>query len=210
VSTGEGRPLRTRPSSREALADQRRAERIQSELLPQVRQAAERWAAAIGALLAAVGVAGIASGPDRFRALEAPWGDVGAVALLLGVLCGVASLWLAASASIFKFDRILISGEELRRAEQRRFSEAHRQLTGAQRAAAVAMTALLAAVVIQWAAPTEAARRRLVLGRTAGGETICGVMSGQGSTALVEVGDGGALVRELVGVRVVPRCPRTR
>jgi hypothetical protein len=210
VSPAAGRPLRTKPAPPGALADQLRAEREQAELLPLLRTAAERWTAAIGALLAATGVAGIASGPAAFRALDDPWGELGTGVLLVGVAGGVAGLWLAARASMQRFDPILVGGETRRRVVNRRFEEARRQLRWAQVASAIAIGALLLSAVILWTAPQEPASDPLVQGRDAAGRAICGPLAGRGTVTLVAADGTGALVRDLRDLRVVARCPQTR
>lgn len=184
---------------------------MQSDLLTLVREAAQRWAAAAGALLTATGIAGLATGAETFRKLDAGWPEIGGLLVGVGVCAGVLGLWKASEASVVRFQDGLISADALRRHEQSAFRDARAQLTCAQRATAVAIIALLGAAIVLWAAPREPPKSTFISGRTEDGDQLCGKLAGADATALVVDDKGnGRLLSDLDRVRAVERCPPTR
>jgi hypothetical protein len=164
------------------------AEELQFEALEGIRASAEKWVAAIAAILGIFTVAAVVKGPSDVSKIDLGWTIVVAAATAGAIGCAVWATYLASRAAYGVPTKLYRVGSELRKYHRSQADEAGRQLTSAIRYSLQAVALLALAVGILWfVTPREPAAQASVLVVTADGEVVCGSLQGAEDDSSISV-----------------------
>lgn len=177
-------PRRPRRATIAELHAQRALVERQRQVLPLVRQQAERWATTAAGIFSAAGLAALIAGPGQFAELADPYAYLTKAAFVLGAAGGVVALVSASVAAQVKLARGLLSVAAQQKYDDEATTSACRWLATARWATAVAVALVLLSAAILWIAPRDDGL--LLRGTTRAGELVCGTLGHLGSTAVLE------------------------
>lgn len=134
-----------------------KARDLQLQALPNIRAAAEKWAASLTGILGAVGLAALLGGPHQFANLEEPFGWIGKVVFFGAALLALCATKHAVQAAQEVTPRVFLpSGSALREASNTGVASAVRHLRCSRLLAAIGVTLVLVAAFVVWWGPKSA------------------------------------------------------
>jgi hypothetical protein len=139
---------RVGPADDRDLAWQKKANELELEALPTLRGTAEKWAASLSGILAAVGLAVLLDGPELFNKLDDSPEKIAKGALFAAVVLGLIATLFATYAAQGTSKRIFLPGSgSLRELSQKAVENAARALLISR---IVALAAVIATLVSAW------------------------------------------------------------
>lgn len=145
-----------RPWTAEDDAWQAFANEQQTQALPALRAAAERWAGGLSTLLGGVGLATLLTGPTKFDALSSYWPTLGKALLFAAALAAALATASAVTASVATTRKLFLpGGPSLRGVHTAAATTARRQLAFSRWAGAGSAVLLVAAGGVLFFAPRQ-------------------------------------------------------
>ena len=220
---GMTRPLDVQGSDRPAtafdLAWQEQADSLEVRTLPNLRQAAQKWAATVGSLTGLLAITAFVKGPSdlakvtgslQLTVLDITWRTVIGLLLASALSAASASIVLAALAAQGSPSEFRFTGEELRRRYRTESKRAAAQLKWSRILAIASVPLLSAALAVLWlASPKAPSSPSPALVTTLSGATYCGELLPSSDGIRLKTGGGEQLVQgsDVKSVTGLLTCP---
>lgn len=157
-----------------------KARDLELEALPNIRAAAERWAASLTGLLGVVGLAAVIEGAKTFDGLKQPWQFLGELAFFAAaVVALIAAVFAVRAAGEVTPKVFLPGGDSLRKVSSGAVEKAVNRLATSRTLAAIAVSlVLLSSMMLWWGASDD--KKPTVIDAT--GTTLCAAGASGGTS----------------------------
>lgn len=152
-----------------------KAQQLELEALPNIRSAAEKWAASLTGLLGVVGLAAVIEGADVFDALKNPWEIAGQLTFFGAAVAALIASGFAIWAAVEVTPKVFLpGGDALRATAKKAVENAVFRLAVSRIVAGVAVVLVLASAACLWWGAEDASKPKVIDGT---GTALCGAGS---------------------------------
>lgn len=205
AESDQARPRAKRLISTEDEPWIKKAHEARLSQLETTRTTAKDWAEGLGAITGVFGIAALIQGPKEIAKLADGWKVAVAVTILIGVLCALRGIFLAAMAAQGTPKSFRYDAASFRRHYFRELNLATAALTISRVLVVVAVLAVTAAVGMTWFGDEKAVRKADVYVVKLEGAPLCGTLTvqedgslkvtdAQGASVIIQTTELGAIV----------------